>query len=99
MIGMRAPALVTVCEKSPDRSSAVGIVKRFVAIDLLRIESSEKKKNSLERLLLKLVPGMISGPPNVPPGLLYRYRGGVAKSGFCDALLKNSLASNCSCRQ
>src|ERR1700737_1705208 len=47
MIGTRAPAVVTVLEKSPVRSNAEGIVKRLVTVDWLRIESAEKKKNSL----------------------------------------------------
>src|SRR5258708_32682469 len=94
MIGMRAPELVTVCEKSPVRSSAVGMVKRLVAIDLLRMESSEEKKNSLVRLLLELGPGRIGGPPNGPPGLLDRWRGLAVPWAF----LKTTLSLTCSAR-
>src|SRR5437867_1578474 len=69
MIGISTPVVVVVCEKSPLRSRAVGIVYWFGAVNpLLRRVSREKKKKSLLRLLLKLVPGMINGPPMLPPG-------------------------------
>ena len=95
VMGTCAPVVVTVWEKSPARSSAVGIVKVLSMTLLLRSRSYEKKKNSFVRLLLKLVPGMISGPPMVPPGFWYRYFGLATFS----LLLNHSLALNISCRQ
>ena len=60
--------VVTVFEKSPIRSSAEGMVYVAKLTVLLNSLSYEKKKNSFCRALLNRVPGMISGPPMVPPG-------------------------------
>ena len=67
-MGISTPVVVTDFEKSPARSSAVGMVYVSKSVVLLYNLSYEKKKNSFCRHLLKLVPGMISGPPIVPPG-------------------------------
>ena len=68
------PALLTVCEKSPARSSAVGMVLSCSVPGSLRgRRSCEKKKNSLSRLWLKSVPGTRTGPPIVHAVLSNRY--------------------------
>ncbi len=56
----------TVCEKSPARSSAVGI-RRWLSVpgSVRDRRSCDKKKNSLFRPLLNSVPGMSTGPPSV----------------------------------
>ena len=48
--------------------TAVGMVKVLLTTVLFLRMSAEKKKNSFCRDLLNRVPGMISGPPMVPPG-------------------------------
>src|SRR3984957_13461514 len=59
----------TLCEKLPCRSSAVGIVYLLSAVlCAFQSWSQEKKKKSRLRLLLKGTPGIMSGPPTVPPG-------------------------------
>src|SRR5580692_7015582 len=85
----------TLCEKLHCRSSAVGMVYLFRAVAwVFHNWSHEKKKNRRFLFRLKGTFGIQSGPPTVPPGFSYRYR------GFCtfSSLLKNSLALNSSCR-
>ena len=55
-----------VCEKSPARSSAVGI-RRWLSVPASVRErmSCDQKKNSLLRPLLNVVPGKSTGPPSV----------------------------------
>ena len=81
LIQSRWPRLSTVCEKSPARSSAVGIVLSCsVPGSFLGSRSCEKKKNSLSRLPLKPVPGTSTGPPIVQAVLSNRY-GALAQLG------------------
>jgi len=63
---IRRPWLSNVCEKSPLRSSAVGMVRVLSAPGSVRgSRSCDQKKNSLSRPRLKSVPGSSTGPPNV----------------------------------
>ena len=65
-----APDVSNVCEKSPLRSSAVGMRRSFRPPGSVRCRMScEKKKNSLLRPLLKSVPGISTGPPSVHASL------------------------------
>jgi hypothetical protein len=74
LIQRSCPWLLKVCEKSPFRSAAVGMVLSCSVPGSLRgSRSCEKKKNSLSRLWLKLVPGMRTGPPIVHAVLSNRY--------------------------
>ena len=58
--------LSNVCEKSPERSRAVGMVLSCSVPGSVRgRRSCEKKKNSLSRFWLKSVPGTSTGPPIV----------------------------------
>src|SRR2546422_1070127 len=62
------------CEKSPLRSSAVGMVRYwFPALSNCLVYSCEKKKKLLVLLVLKRW-GMKTGPPMLKPAMLYRYR-------------------------
>jgi len=56
-MGISTPCVVTLCEKSPCRSSAEGIVNVLSMVFRFFKRSYEKKKNSLVWLLLNLVPG------------------------------------------
>ena len=66
MYGYRLPALSRVCEKSPRRSSSVGT--RTFTGDVWAMKrfwnSWFTKKKSFDVLLL-ILPGTITGPPNV----------------------------------
>jgi len=62
----------TLLEKSPLRSSAVGMLRYwFEKFASCRVYSCETKKNSLVLPILKWF-GMNTGPPRLKPAMLYR---------------------------
>ena len=86
------PALLNVCEKSPARSSAVGMVLSCSVPGSVRgSRSCEKKKNSLSRLWLKSVPGTRTGPPIVHAVLSKRYGGLRAARGLARVALTPAI--------
>ncbi len=74
---IRRPCWSNVCEKSPRRSSSVGIRRSFNPPGSVRARiSCDQKKNSLFLLRLNSVPGMSTGPPSVQAVLSNVYAGG-----------------------
>ena len=73
LMNCNCPWLFRVSEKSPARSLSVGMVSwRSVPGSVRGSRSCEKKKNSLSRFRLKVVPGSTTGPPRVQAVLLKR---------------------------
>src|SRR5262249_55964180 len=93
LIHTMLPFRSRVCEKSPARSSAVGTRWNVRLPGSCRgSRSCETKKNSLSCLLLKSVPGSITGPPSVHAVLLYLY-GALSHCARCAAVPSGSWPS------
>src|SRR5450759_3488524 len=93
-IGIRALALLTLCEKSPVRSAWVGMLRNWLAkFASWRVYSCEAKMKTLVLPVLKCF-GMKTGPPKLQPTMLLHYRLLIRLV----MLLKKSLELNSSCR-